>query len=381
MLLPCCRVSVLFCCRVCSLQVMVQFITRTEVQSSTGHCYFVHWLRHPWGCCSTLLPASPMLLPAALSVRQTMRICLTPFLCCCCFRLQSVTKTAGPYARPILFALSNPTDKSELTFEQAVAWSSGRAAFASGSPFPALQYSPGSSNQTAAAAAAAAGMAGRNSSSSIVNGSSRSRTRGGGTPSSSGRLLRPAQANNCLVFPGLGLGCIASGATRINDDMLLAAAAAIAGEHGALLPGVQEQQCRQVVWSLSAEALVRVQLQLPTTYSHSSTAPRPHTHFSHPPTHPTLVLLCLHAPGLTSSEELADDCILPDISRLPEVALAVASVVARTAAADQVSSVTVDSTRCLPELGGAAAGGPAPAGGAASNAEPVACVQNLQYVA
>jgi len=90
-------------------------------------------------------------------------------------------------------------------------------------------------------------------------------------------------------------------------------------------------------------------------------------------------VLWLHDPGLTSSEELGDDCILPDISRLPEVALAVASVVARTAADDQVSIVTVDSTRCLPELQGAAAGGAGPAAGDAD--QPVMCVQKLQYMA
>lgn len=44
-----------------------------------------------------------------------------------------------------------------------------------------------------------------------------------------GRVLRPAQGNNGHVFPGLALGCIATGATLVNDDMLLAAAQAIAG--------------------------------------------------------------------------------------------------------------------------------------------------------
>lgn len=45
-----------------------------------------------------------------------------------------------------------------------------------------------------------------------------------------GRTLVPAQANNCLVFPGLGAGCVASGAGRVTEGMLLAAARAVAGE-------------------------------------------------------------------------------------------------------------------------------------------------------
>jgi len=39
-----------------------------------------------------------------------------------------------------------------------------------------------------------------------------------------------AQANNCYVFPGLALGCIASRTTQVNGTLLLAAAAAIAGK-------------------------------------------------------------------------------------------------------------------------------------------------------
>lgn len=40
----------------------------------------------------------------------------------------------------------------------------------------------------------------------------------------------PAQANNCYIFPGLGLGTVLSGAARVDDAMLLAAAEAVAGE-------------------------------------------------------------------------------------------------------------------------------------------------------
>ena len=82
--------------------------------------------------------------------------------------------------RPIVFALSNPTSKSECTAEQAYEWSGGRAIFASGSPFAPVACH--------------------------------------------GHTLCPAQANNAYIFPGLGLGVIASAARRVTDEMFLTAA-------------------------------------------------------------------------------------------------------------------------------------------------------------
>ncbi len=102
-------------------------------------------------------------------------------------------------ARPIIFALSNPTSKAECTAEQAYQWSDGRALFACGSPFAPVP--------------------------------------------AHGKTLVPRQCNNSYIFPGVGLGAIACGATRITDEMFLAAANALAAqvtpedlEQGSLYP-------------------------------------------------------------------------------------------------------------------------------------------------
>ncbi|KAK9823686.1 hypothetical protein WJX72_004630 [[Myrmecia] bisecta] len=109
--------------------------------------------------------------------------------------LQGMEKSYGSSARPVVLALSNPSNVAECTAQQAYDWSNGKVAYASGTAFAPF------------------------------------RRRDGG-------LYVPGQANNSLIFPGIGLGCIASGATEVTSAMMLAAARAVAAQ---LTPGELSQ--------------------------------------------------------------------------------------------------------------------------------------------
>jgi malate dehydrogenase (oxaloacetate-decarboxylating)(NADP+) len=124
--------------------------------------------------------------------------------------------------RPIVFALSNPTSKSECTAEEAYAGTGGRALFACGSPFDPVKVG--------------------------------------------GKTLVPRQGNNSYIFPGIGLGAIACGATRIVDEMFLAAAHTLAElvtkadlDQGSLYPPLMEirEVSAQIAAAIAAVAYER----------------------------------------------------------------------------------------------------------------------------
>ncbi|HON08246.1 MAG TPA: malic enzyme-like NAD(P)-binding protein, partial [Verrucomicrobiota bacterium] len=120
--------------------------------------------------------------------------------------------------RPIIFALSNPTSKSECTAEQAYTFSDGKAIFASGSPFPPFNYN--------------------------------------------GKTYVPGQGNNAYIFPGVGLGIEACRAKQVTDSMFFMAAKTLASlvkesdlEMGRIYPSISS--IREVSAKI-AEAVVEV---------------------------------------------------------------------------------------------------------------------------
>jgi len=88
--------------------------------------------------------------------------------------------------RPIILALSNPTEKAECTAEQAYAWSKGKALFAAG-----VQFDP---------------------------------------VTCEGRTFQPGQANNFYIFPAVGMAIVATRARRVTDAMFIRAARAVAAQ-------------------------------------------------------------------------------------------------------------------------------------------------------
>ena len=96
------------------------------------------------------------------------------------FKKEELRALADNAERPLVMALSNPTQRLECTVEQAVEFTEGRCIYASGSPQKHFTYN--------------------------------------------GRTFRASQANNVYIFPGLALGAVLSGARYISDSMVMAAA-------------------------------------------------------------------------------------------------------------------------------------------------------------
>jgi malate dehydrogenase (oxaloacetate-decarboxylating) len=130
-----------------------------------------------------------------------------------------VREMAKHVERPVIFPLSNPTSKSEATPSELFQWTEGRVLIATGSPFQPISYA--------------------------------------------GRLIKVGQCNNVFIFPGVGLGVIASGADRVTDAMFSAAArvlsefsAALTDADAPLYPPVESVReiSRKVAVAVGVEA-------------------------------------------------------------------------------------------------------------------------------
>jgi len=105
-----------------------------------------------------------------------------------------VSTMASKVDRPIIFPLSNPTSRSEADPADLVRWTGGRVLTATGSPYPPVEVG--------------------------------------------GRRVEVAQSNNVFIFPAVGLGVVASGATRVTNAMMQAAATAL----GEVSPALTDPQ-------------------------------------------------------------------------------------------------------------------------------------------
>jgi len=109
------------------------------------------------------------------------------------FTEQIVRDMAAHVDHPVILPMSNPTSLSEAAPADLVTWTGGRALIATGSPFDPVTHH--------------------------------------------GVTYQIGQANNALIFPGLGLGALLSQARRITDHMITAAAEAVAALTDTMTPG------------------------------------------------------------------------------------------------------------------------------------------------
>ncbi len=121
------------------------------------------------------------------------------------FTQEVISTMAAHQPQPIIFPLSNPTSRVEAKPEDIIRWTQGKALVATGSPFAPVVFQ--------------------------------------------GKEYPVAQCNNAYIFPGIGLGVVASGASRVSDEMMMAASKALAEnsplvlQHsGSLLPDLGDIQ-------------------------------------------------------------------------------------------------------------------------------------------
>lgn len=109
------------------------------------------------------------------------------------FTRQIIETMSAGTPRPVVFPISNPTSQIEAMPADLITWTKGTALVATGLPIPPFGYG--------------------------------------------GVTYQFGEANNALVYPGLGLGTIVAGASTVTDGMLLAAAQAVAGQVDVSAPG------------------------------------------------------------------------------------------------------------------------------------------------
>ena len=143
------------------------------------------------------------------------------------FTEQIVRELAAHVDRPVILPMSNPTTLSEAAPADLLAWTGGRALIATGSPFGPVTYQ--------------------------------------------GVSYQIGQANNALIFPGLGLGALLSRAQRITDHMIAAAAHAVAELTDTAAPGAPLLPPVDDLRTTSA----RVALAVALAAAHDGVADRP----------------------------------------------------------------------------------------------------------
>ena len=130
---------------------------------------------HPHAPCKSFVDAIESIKPTAIIGVSTV-----PKL----FNQQVIEAMSRINERPIIFPYSNPTSRSECTAEEAYRWSNGKAIFASGSPFPPVEFN--------------------------------------------GQKFVPGQGNNVYIFPAMGMAVLATESTRVTQAMFIVAAKAVA---------------------------------------------------------------------------------------------------------------------------------------------------------
>jgi malate dehydrogenase (oxaloacetate-decarboxylating) len=141
-----------------------------------------------------------------------------------------VRAMASHTPRPIIFPLSNPTSKSEALPEDLITWTEGRALIATGSPFPSVKWR--------------------------------------------GTEIPIGQCNNAFIFPGVGMGLIATGASHVPAGVFLAAAKTLAAFHkrqpgytSSLFPNLEDirEVSSLIAYAVGAEIIRAGLAQKPVT--------------------------------------------------------------------------------------------------------------------